>query len=213
MRTYAHKRWQHHPRICDSVPQAITYHPTLIHAYHGLECAFVYANLMQQYLLSVMPTAVIHAGASVGGQWGSMARVINIHGDDTTPLSYPWCIAWRVMDHLIVWLGNCVWSYQEVLVGFKLFMLPFYKYTSTTSAYWIQTDSISVNLTYDMISFECFVTGILVIISTANGFYLPGLAPVNYCKEGDINKSCKVTWSYYLVEFLCTWRTRVMCDE
>lgn len=35
------------------------------------------------------------------------------------------------------------------------------------------------------------MTGILVIISTANGFYLPGLAPVNYCKEGDINKSCK----------------------
>jgi len=42
-----------------------------------------------------------------------------------------------------------------------------------------------------MISFKCFVIGILVIISTANGFYLPGLAPVNYCKDGGINKSCK----------------------
>lgn len=42
-----------------------------------------------------------------------------------------------------------------------------------------------------MIFLECFVIGTLVIISTANGFYLPGLAPVNYCKEKDVTKSCK----------------------
>jgi len=64
-----------------------------------------------------------------------------------------------------------------------------------------------------MIFFECFVIGTLVIISTANGFYLPGLAPVNYCKEQDVTKSCKVTWSYYLVDFWCTWRTGFICDE
>ena len=92
-------------------------------------------------------------------------------------------------------------------------MLLCYKYTSTTSAYWIQTDSISVNVTYDMIFFECLVIGTWVIISTANGFYLPGLAPVNYCKEKDVTKSCKVTWSYYLVDFWCTCRTGVICDE
>jgi hypothetical protein len=129
-----------------------------------------------------------------------MLSLRKVASDDSTPCLYPWCIAWRVMEHLIVWLGNCLWSKQEVLVGFK-FMLLFYKYTSTTSTYWIQTNSISVNLTYDMIFFECFVIGTLVIISTANGFYLPGLAPVNYCKESDEPKSCKVTWNYYRVDF------------
>ena len=43
-----------------------------------------------------------------------------------------------------------------------------------------------------MIFFECLVIGTVVIISTVDGFYLPGLAPVNYCKEG-VTKSCKVT--------------------
>lgn len=44
-----------------------------------------------------------------------------------------------------------------------------------------------------MIFFECLAICTLVIISAANGFYLPGLAPVNYCKEkdGTGNKSCK----------------------
>jgi len=42
-----------------------------------------------------------------------------------------------------------------------------------------------------MIFFECLVIGTVVIISTANGFYLPGLAPVNYCKDKGLTKSCK----------------------
>jgi len=42
-----------------------------------------------------------------------------------------------------------------------------------------------------MIFFECLVIGTVVIISTANGFYLPGLAPVNYCKDKGMSKSCK----------------------
>lgn len=102
---------------------------------------------------------------------------------------------------------------KNVLIGFKLFMLLCYKYTSTTSAYWIQTDSISVNVTYDMIFFECLVIGTLVVISAANGFYLPGLAPVNYCREKEVTKNCKVAWSYYLIDFWCTCRTGVICDE
>lgn len=42
-----------------------------------------------------------------------------------------------------------------------------------------------------MIFFECLVIGTLVVISTANGFYLPGLAPVNYCREKEVTKNCK----------------------
>lgn len=89
-------------------------------------------------------------------------------------------------------------------------MLPFYINTSTTSAYWIQTNSISINVAYNMIFYECVAICTLVIISTANGFYLPGLAPVNYCKEKDVTgtgaKSCKVMWSHYIFYFWCTWR-------
>ncbi|KDR10991.1 transmembrane 9 superfamily member 2 [Zootermopsis nevadensis] len=36
-----------------------------------------------------------------------------------------------------------------------------------------------------MILSECLVICSLVILGVSNGFYLPGLAPVNYCKEGD----------------------------
>lgn len=59
-----------------------------------------------------------------------------------------------------------------------------------------------------MIFYECVAICTLMITSTANGFYLPGLAPVNYCKEKDVSgtgaKPCKVMWSHYIFYFWCT---------
>lgn len=33
----------------------------------------------------------------------------------------------------------------------------------------------------------------IVLIQLSHQFYLPGLAPVNYCKESEKTKSCKVS--------------------
>lgn len=32
---------------------------------------------------------------------------------------------------------------------------------------------------------------VMVICGTVDGFYLPGLAPVNYCRQSEMQKSCK----------------------
>lgn len=47
---------------------------------------------------------------------------------------------------------------------------------------------------------ECLILCTLVIISSSNGFYLPGLAPVNYCKEKDGagTKTCKKDVTLYV---------------
>lgn len=34
---------------------------------------------------------------------------------------------------------------------------------------------------------------ILLQISVTNGFYLPGLAPKNFCKKSDATSACKVS--------------------
>ncbi|PNF25991.1 Transmembrane 9 superfamily member 2 [Cryptotermes secundus] len=51
-----------------------------------------------------------------------------------------------------------------------------------------------------MILMECLILCTLVIISSSNGFYLPGLAPVNYCKEKDGagTKTCKKDVTLYV---------------
>lgn len=51
-----------------------------------------------------------------------------------------------------------------------------------------------------MILIACFVLCTLVIIPASNGFYLPGLAPVNYCKEKDGagTKTCKKDVALYV---------------
>lgn len=37
-------------------------------------------------------------------------------------------------------------------------------------------------------------------IELSNCFYLPGLAPVNYCKEGETSQTCKVSeFSLYII--------------
>lgn len=51
---------------------------------------------------------------------------------------------------------------------------------------------------------------LLVTIGWASAFYLPGLAPVNFCKKSEGLQPCKVSWFHFVDErsvFDKTWKT------
>ena len=43
----------------------------------------------------------------------------------------------------------------------------------------------------------------LICLNVCYGFYLPGLAPVNYCRESEASSQCKVSENDFFWVFLC----------
>lgn len=43
-----------------------------------------------------------------------------------------------------------------------------------------------------------FVTVLVLVLEAVSGFYLPGLAPVNFCKAGEVTSSCKTQVKLYV---------------
>lgn len=46
--------------------------------------------------------------------------------------------------------------------------------------------------------------GLLLTLTVTEAFYLPGLAPVNFCKKTDVSTTCKVcacVWFVFIIIF------------